>query len=157
MTDHTGTDAPGSSEAAADALSIDTLHAVVELQRTELNRLLREQSRLNDRIDSLLRLHEREQVLRQQMQASLDRLAQAQFAITAGGSAALSSDFSKSADRHSDSDVAVLHRRLERTENRFNALQDAVGSLVSLIERQQTTPQPDNPSGPGKFVRVYAP
>ena len=72
MTDQTDSDDNTGASASSEELSIDTLHAIVELQRTELSRLLREQSRLNDRIDSLLRLHEREQVLRQQMQASLD-------------------------------------------------------------------------------------
>ncbi len=64
------------SDAMMDGLSAGELATVVELQRVELDRLLREHRRLNDRIDQMLRLQEREQVLRQQMQAALDRLAE---------------------------------------------------------------------------------
>ncbi|CAN0594740.1 unnamed protein product, partial [Laminaria digitata] len=53
------------SDAMMDGLSAGELATVVELQRVELDRLLREHRRLNDRIDQMLRLQEREQVLRQ--------------------------------------------------------------------------------------------
>ena len=62
------------SDSIIEDLSPGELGTVVELQRVELNRLLSEQKRLNDRIDLLLQLQEREQVLRQQMQTSLDQL-----------------------------------------------------------------------------------
>ena len=64
------------SYVSIDGLSNNELVTVVELQRLELNRLLGEQRRLNDRIDKLLHMQEREQVLRQQMQAALERLAE---------------------------------------------------------------------------------
>ena len=151
MTDQTGND----HDDTTDGLSLDTLRAVVELQRAELSRLLREQSRLNDRIDSLLRLHEREQVLRQQMQASLDRLAAAQIAAgrdePSSGGLLTEAGATATAGR----EVADLRARLEHTETRFSALQQAVGSLVSHIER--TMPGTAAASGAAGFVRVYAP
>ena len=128
-------------------LSVETLQAVVELQRAELNRLLREQSRLNDRIDSLLQLHEREQVLRQQMQASLDRLALAQADAAAKPPALTHED---------SSEVNDLRDRLARTEDRFAALQGAVGDLIGYIERKlPNTGGPDD--RPDSFVRIFAP
>lgn len=145
MTDRTGTE--------AEVLSLDALQAVVELQRTELTRLLREQGRLNDRIDSLLRLNEREQVLRQQMQASLDRLAAAQIAsVRPGGvhGAAL-----PHTPPPANADVVALQTRLELTETRFSALQEALGALVTHIERHMPSSGIDR-DGAG-FVRVYAP
>lgn len=48
------------SDAMMDGLSAGELATVVELQRVELDRLLREHRRLNDRIDQMLRLQERE-------------------------------------------------------------------------------------------------
>jgi hypothetical protein len=66
---------------------VDTINEfTIELQRTELTRVLRENERLNDRlermegrVDGLLASHakerDREQVLRQQMQNQLDALA----------------------------------------------------------------------------------
>jgi chromosome segregation ATPase len=138
MTDLTG------QTGTVDNLPTETLRAVVELQRTELNRLLREQSRLNDRIDSLLQLHEREQVLRQQMQASLDRLGASQREV---------SRQTAMLKHEPGPDVADLRARLERTESRFSALQGAVGELIAYIERKV----PDGGGGDGGFVRVFAP
>lgn len=94
---------------------------VIELQRTELSRLLREQERLNDRVDQLLQLHEREQVLRQQMQASLDKLA-AQRALP-------------SPDRDEAEQNGLLER-VNQAEGKFAALQSAVGMLVTALERR---------------------
>ncbi|MBO6781822.1 MAG: hypothetical protein JJ899_00855 [Alphaproteobacteria bacterium] len=132
------------SDATIDGLSPGELATVVELQQIELKRLLGEQKRLNDRIDQLLRLQEREQVLRQQMQAALDRLAEQRAAA--------------GADRPSALPSPQLERRLHRTEARFKALQSAVGLLVDLIER---TSDDDPPHGPpesgGGHVRVFAP
>jgi hypothetical protein len=147
MTEHTGHD----DDDTAGDLSLDTLRAVVELQRTELSRLLREQTRLNDRIDSLLRLHEREQVLRQQMQASLDRLAAAQIAASRGAGLLARAGVPSGGEP----EVADLRARLERTETRFSALQDAVGRLVGHIERR--IPEPAAAADGTGFVRVYAP
>ena len=94
---------------------------VIELQRTELSRLLREQQRLNDRVDQLLQLHEREQVLRQQMQAALDNFA-SQHALPP--------------PRRKEADHEQLVERVGRAEGKFSALQSAVGLLVVALERQ---------------------
>ena len=94
---------------------------VIELQRTELSRLLREHQRLNDRIDRLLQLHEREQVLRQQMQAALDNLAARQAL--------------PSPDRN-EPEHARLVERVTRAEGKYSALQTAVGLLVVALERR---------------------
>lgn len=150
MTDNTGSFDGASAAHAADELSIDALRTVVELQRTELSRLLREQSRLNDRIDTLLRLQEREQVLRQQMQASLDRLADAQVAMPDNRSALLAAE----SRTPQQDDMSALERRLERTEGRFSELQHAVGNLVAFIERSDTVA---TPTKSGDYVRIYAP
>lgn len=121
------------SDAIIDELSNEQLATVVELQRVELNRLLGEQKRLNDRIDTLMQLQEREQVLRQQMQASLDRLAE-QRAFGAPNDSTPGSG-----------DVLLLTDRLDRTERKFSALRNAVGQLVEVIERQRGNPG----TGPG--------
>lgn len=116
--------APQPDRAGADqdlVLSEASQMVVIELQRTELSRLLREQQRLNDRVDQLLQLHEREQVLRQQMQAALDNLA-AQRALPPP-------DQGEARHRH-------LVERVDRAEGKFTALQSAVGLLVAAIERQ---------------------
>ena len=99
---------------------------VIELQRIELSRLLREHQRLNDRVDQLLQLHEREQVLRQQMQASLDKLA-AQRALPP--------------PEHSQAEHRQLATRVDRAEGKFTALQSAVGLLVAALERQTASAQ----------------
>lgn len=52
------------------------LATIVRLQSSELERLARENERLMDRIETLLRLQEREQVLRQQMQAQIGQLGE---------------------------------------------------------------------------------
>jgi hypothetical protein len=94
---------------------------VIEMQRTELTRLLREQQRLNDRVDQLLQLHEREQVLRQQMQAALDNLT-AQRALPP--------------PHQGEAHHEHLVERVSRAEGKFTALQSAVGMLVAALERQ---------------------
>ncbi|MEP4380604.1 MAG: hypothetical protein ABJ215_07045 [Alphaproteobacteria bacterium] len=118
------------SENAIEDLSPGELATVVELQRVELNRLLSDQKRLNARIDSLLQFQEREQVLRQQMQASLDRLVEQRGAadpVTKPMSTLAMSE-----------DVPRLSSRLNRAERRFQALRTAVGQLVLALERQGT-------------------
>ncbi len=99
---------------------------VIELQRTELSRLLREQQRLNDRVDQLLRLHEREQVLRQQMQAALDKLA-AQRTLPA--------------PEPVETDNRLLIERADRAEGKFAALRSAVVLLIDTLERRTATAQ----------------
>lgn len=133
------------SDASIDGLDAGELAIVVELQRVELNRLLSDQRRLNDRIDQMLRMQEREQVLRQQMQVALDRLAE-QRAIPASA-------------RPDSTPAPQLADRLHRTERKFSALQSAVGQLVDLIERNQRGADRDKPpSDPGGgHVRVFVP
>lgn len=58
-----------------EQLSDQATEVVVELQRVELNRLLQENERLNARMDRLIQMLEREQVLRQQMQETVDDLS----------------------------------------------------------------------------------
>ncbi len=58
-----------------EQLSDQATEVVVELQRVELNRLLQENERLNARMDRLVQMLEREQVLRQQMQETVDDLS----------------------------------------------------------------------------------
>ncbi len=111
----------GPSADAEPALSVDSQTVVIELQRTELSRLLREQQRLNDRIDQLMRLYEREQVLRQQMQEALDKLA-AQRTLPR--------------PENGNGGQARLIERVNRAEGKFAALQSAVGLLVAALERQ---------------------
>ena len=115
----TQNDQPGAGEEAV--LSAASQVVVIELQRTELSRLLREQQRLNDRVDQLLQLHEREQVLRQQMQAALDKFG-TQHALPP--------------PRRSEADHEQLVERVSRAERKFSALQSAVGLLVGALERQ---------------------
>lgn len=112
------------SDATIDGLTPGELATVVELQRVELDRLLAEMRRLNDRLDQMLRLQEREQVLRQQMQAALDKLAeQKTIGQSAGGGHA--------------GPLPQLTERLDRSERKYNALQQAVVELVNLIERKE--------------------
>lgn len=133
------------SDAMIDGLSTGELATVVELQRVELDRLLREHRRLNDRIDQMLRLQEREQVLRQQMQAALDRLA-AQRAIP-----------DSNMERHAA--PRQLMDRLDKTEQRFSALRMAVGQLVNYIEQRERAAKPAKSVGKpaGKPVRMAFP
>ncbi|MBO21947.1 MAG: hypothetical protein CMM26_06190 [Rhodospirillaceae bacterium] len=121
-------------------MSPDELVMVVELQRVELNRLLAEQKRLNERVDKLLELQEREQVLRQQMQTSLDHLVR-----QCDGMAA------PEAERFRQ-DVPLLTDRLNQAERRFHALRAALGQLVMVLERHltgtSTGASNHGPSGP---------
>lgn len=119
------------SDSIIEDLSPGELATVVELQRVELNRLLSDQKRLNDRIDVMLQLQEREQVLRQQMQVSLDRLVE-QRGVAQPTSAQPTSALSM------PDDLPLLNDRLDRAERRFQALRTAVGQLVGALERQIT-------------------
>lgn len=121
------------TDATIDGLTPGELATVVELQRIELNRLLAEQRRLNDRLDQMLRLQEREQVLRQQMQAALDKLAEQKTIGRTGGSA----------NTEASPQIA---ERLNRTERKYGALQRAVGELVNLIERKERERAQDIPN-----------
>ena len=59
-----------------DVLGDTELTVVVELQRVELDRLLREVARLNTRLEHIMTLQDREQPVRQQMQTTVDRLSE---------------------------------------------------------------------------------
>ncbi len=53
-----------------------TLPALLHLQHAELERLVRDNERLMDRIETLLQIQGREQILRQQMQNQVDRIGE---------------------------------------------------------------------------------
>ncbi len=101
------------------------LRDIVELQRAELTRLLRENKRLNERVDELIKLQQREQVLRQQIQDALDRLSAGNN--SSGGAY-----------------TAQLEEQMRRTEHRFNALRSGVAQLVRSIDRPITLSPPPN-------------
>jgi len=73
-------------------------------------------TRLNDRLDRLVQMLEREQVLRQQMQTQIEQLTDR---------------LSLPAPAAQESDVAS---RLEDTEQQFGLLRRAVGQLVTFLE-----------------------
>lgn len=102
--------------------TVETLEAIIELQRAELTRLLRERDRLETRLGRLLDQADREQVLRQQMQTTIDRLV-ARDAAPAPVPA-ITAD-------------AETTRRLAASERRYRALAGAVGQLVLVLGRRQ--------------------
>lgn len=104
----------------AGELSEQTLDAIIELQRVELNRLLRENNRLNDRVDDLVQIQQREQVLRQQLQNSVERLTDQVAALPA--------------PEHVERNTQMLETRLRATESNFSALMRALMSLMSFLE-----------------------
>lgn len=79
-----------------------SLATIVRLQSSELERLARENDRLMDRIDTLLRLQEREQVLRQQMQAQIGQLGER---IAAWQPQALPASGAAAKPRHEDDQI----------------------------------------------------
>lgn len=101
-------------------LSGADLALVVELQRKELDRLLRENAQLHARVNQLIGLQEREQVLRQQMQSMMG-------APKAEAPASLLDD---------SSDLAV---RAQTSEARYERLKGAMALLITAIERQNDT------------------
>ena len=96
------------------------LALVVELQRKELDRLLRENAQLHARVNQLIGLQEREQVLRQHMQSMLG----APKAESPTGFLEYSSD---------------LVMRVQASEARYERLKGALALLISAIERQNGT------------------
>jgi hypothetical protein len=96
----------------------DIAEQVTEHNDLKLDFLVAENSRLNEQVDRLLRLQEREQILRQQFQESLMSLRP-----PAATPPALSSD--------------VLVRRIEKTEGQLAALKRAVGQLVAWLDKTQ--------------------
>jgi len=104
--------------------TVETLEAIVELQRAELTRLLRERDRLETRMGRLLEQAEREQVLRQQMQTTIDRLVARDVAPAPVPVPAIAAD-------------AETARRLAASERKYRALAGAVGQLVLVLGRRQ--------------------
>lgn len=83
------------------------------------NFVLADNTRLNDRLDRLVRMLEREQVLRQQMQGQIERLTDRLALPSPEGGG---------------SDVAS---RLEDTERQFGLLKRAVVQLVAFLEKSK--------------------
>ena len=103
--------------ADSPALAAADLEVVVELQKTELDRLLRDNARLNDRVDKLLVMQEREQVLRQELQGLI-----------------------KTAESHRLREIADRNGfTAERRRNR--RLKQALLALVSAVERDRRQPR----------------
>ncbi|MFQ5535522.1 MAG: hypothetical protein ACE5EM_11955 [Sphingomonadales bacterium] len=100
----------------------ESTQALLELQRTELSRLLRDNAHLNERIDRLLHVQEREQVLRQQMQNMIERLSERQ---------ALAPPPAQNPDL-----PRIEQQRARKTETDLNALKSAVADLVAHLERR---------------------
>jgi hypothetical protein len=102
-------------------MSDETLDVIIELQSTELTRLLAENhrlvtetSQLNGRLDGMLELQKREQVLRQQMQNQLDGL-QERLALPAP-------------------ETHHLESRLNETEGNLSLLKQAMWRLTVFLE-----------------------
>lgn len=107
----------------SDLTSAD-LALVVELQRKELDRLLRENAQLHARINQLIALQEREQVLRQQMQTMMG-------APKADAPPPLLEDNSE------------LAMRAQSSEARYERLKGALAVLISAIERRNAKQDAD--------------
>ena len=67
-------DIPGPVARAVAAAGEATLPTLLGLQHAEVERLTRDNERLMDRIETLLQIQEREQVLRQQLQNQIERI-----------------------------------------------------------------------------------
>jgi len=98
-----------------EALTPADLEVVVELQKAELDRLLRDNARLQERVAQLLALQEREQILRQQMQSILGNASRAKRL----------------------GDQRDLKARALAAERRYGRLKEALTLLVSAMERGQ--------------------
>lgn len=103
------------------------LAAIVELQRIELSRLLRENDRLSRRTDRLMNLYEREQALRHRMQETIDRLSQ-RFGGSGGEAADTAGDLTHF--------KAQLESRLKRTEDQAMRLKQVVGRLIRFLDEE---------------------
>lgn len=114
-TDGRGLDAEAVMLPNGDRLAY--LADVVELQRAELTRLLQENRQLNERVDKMVRLQEREQVLRQQMHATLEHLSSSRPPLSL-------------AQTH-----AGIEDNSDEAEQKYLALKQTVTHLVSHIQR----------------------
>jgi hypothetical protein len=118
---------PGGADsvsAAPGEYSNEVMVAVVELQKVELGRLLRENQRLNDRVDQLIKLQEREQTLRQQAQNSIERLTLQLGRLN--DQLALPSPEQLRAEA-----------RLKESESRFEALKAVLLKLLGFLEHRE--------------------
>ncbi|MGZ0186951.1 MAG: hypothetical protein ACKVH0_02925 [Alphaproteobacteria bacterium] len=104
-------------EPAKEALSQADLEVVVELQKAELDRLLRENMRLHERVSQLLTMQEREQVLRQQMQTMLGNTA---------------------VQKQQPEESLLLEQRASTAEKRYGRLKGALTMLIDAMERQKS-------------------
>ena len=98
---------------SSETLSTADLEVVVALQKTELDRLLRDNARLQQRVEQLITLQEREQILRQQMQSLLGNAA--------GGKRLM--------------DDRDLKARAVAAEGRYGRLKEALTLLINAIEK----------------------
>lgn len=99
-----------------DDLADADLKLVIALQKAELDRLLRENAQLHARVEQLVSLQEREQILRQQLQNLMgggDRPAPQLLA-----------------DSRSQASITAANRRNAR-------LRDALNMLLDALERRQ--------------------
>lgn len=107
-------------------LSNADLAVVVELQRAELDRLLRENARLHERVSQLIGLQEREQVLRQQLQSMM-------------------CNPNKVPETALLADSSELAAKARAADSRYKRLKGALGLLLTAIERQNVSKSPVNP------------
>jgi len=89
--------------------------ALVQFQKDEIDRLRHDNERLNERVDKLIQQQENEQVLRRQLQAQLERLAE-QRALPAPG---------------------ALHSRLEESERNVGMLKGGLMQLLRYLEKRK--------------------
>ncbi len=107
-------------------LSDADLAVVIELQKAELDRLLAENARLHERIEQLLAMQEREQVLRQQLQSMF---REPQTALPP-----------PEPNRR-------MERRAEKAAQRYQELKGALSQLVDVLERKSAeAAAPDMPA-----------
>lgn len=102
--------------AVDDALTPADMEVVVALQKAELDRLLRENAKLHQRVSQLLKMQEREQVLRQQMQSLMGDAAKAKTKELA---------------------PPETDDRVEAAERRYEKLKQVLTLLVAAIEKQR--------------------
>ncbi len=106
------------------------LATIVELQRVELNRLLRENNRLSRRADLLLGIQKREQVLRLRLQRTIDGLTGRPGTTNAPAPVA-------GPETVSVADMERLEVRLEQAERQADRLTQVVRRLVHFLDRDE--------------------
>lgn len=108
--------------------------------RADLARLIRENARLQGQIDRLLQMQEREQVLRQQMQTTIDRLTE-RIALPgpSNGQGQEAAREHMAREQIAREETARLESRLKETEFEFSLLKGAVQELLAYLERRRTS------------------